>query len=284
MKIGIGLPNQVRDVRPAVIPEWAAKAESAGFSTLGTFGRFAYPGVNDTVALAAAAGATSRIGLLSHVLLGPTWPPRLLAKELAGIDGVSGGRLTLGIGLGGRPDDFVVEGLGPRGLGKRMDHDLAVYREIWRGEPVGGGSNPAVPAGTRDVPLLFGGISAPAYRRMAREGAGYIGGTLPAAMVAEAFDGAKAAWRDAGRSGSPWLVAVAYFALSEVDKGRAGVRDYYSFLGNDMANGAGAGVHGSPDTVKTAVTAFAEIGADELILAPTIDDVDEVTRLAEVVL
>jgi alkanesulfonate monooxygenase SsuD/methylene tetrahydromethanopterin reductase-like flavin-dependent oxidoreductase (luciferase family) len=93
--------------------------------------------VNDTVALAAAAGATSRIGLLSHVLLGPTWPPPLLAKELAGIDGVSGGRLMVGIGLGGRPDDFVVEGLGPRGLGKRMDHDLAVYREIWRGNRSG---------------------------------------------------------------------------------------------------------------------------------------------------
>jgi hypothetical protein len=57
MKIGIGLPNQVRDVRPTVIPEWASQAEKAGFSTLGTVGRFAYPGVMNTVALAAAAPA-----------------------------------------------------------------------------------------------------------------------------------------------------------------------------------------------------------------------------------
>src|ERR1700753_787478 len=113
MHIGIGLPNQVRDVRASVIPRWAAQAESAGFSTLGTVGRMAYPGVIDTVALAAAAGATSTIGLLTTALLGPIWPGTLLAKEIAGIDGVSGGRLRLGLGIGNagpRGDDFAVPG------------------------------------------------------------------------------------------------------------------------------------------------------------------------------
>jgi hypothetical protein len=57
MKISIGLPNQVRNVRASVIPTWAAQAEQAGFSTLFTVGRIAYPGVTDTVALAAVAGA-----------------------------------------------------------------------------------------------------------------------------------------------------------------------------------------------------------------------------------
>jgi alkanesulfonate monooxygenase SsuD/methylene tetrahydromethanopterin reductase-like flavin-dependent oxidoreductase (luciferase family) len=61
VRICIGLPNQVRHVNPTVIPRWAVQAEEAGFSTLGTVGRHAYPGIADTVALAAAAGATSRI-------------------------------------------------------------------------------------------------------------------------------------------------------------------------------------------------------------------------------
>src|SRR5689334_10054650 len=108
MKIGIGLPNQVRDVRPEILPAYAAKAEEAGFSTLATVGRIAYPGVMDTVALAAAAGATKSIGLISTIMLATVWPPTLLAKEVAGIDGVSGGRLTLGVGIGIREDDFVV--------------------------------------------------------------------------------------------------------------------------------------------------------------------------------
>jgi alkanesulfonate monooxygenase SsuD/methylene tetrahydromethanopterin reductase-like flavin-dependent oxidoreductase (luciferase family) len=284
MKIGIGLPNQVRDVRPTVLPEWAAKAETAGFSTLGTVGRFAYPGVSDTVALAAAAGATSTIGLLSHVLLAPVWPAQLLAKELAGIDGVSGHRLTIGIGIGGRPDDFVADGFGMGGRGKRMDHDLAVYREIWNGEPVGDGPNPAVPDGTREVPLLFGGFSPPALGRMAREGVGYVGGSMPAPMVAPSFDAARAAWTEAGRTGSPRIVAIGYFALGAEDEGRANVKDYYSFLGEEMSNGSAAGVSGSPEAVKEAVTAYADLGADEFILIATTDDVDEVTRLADVVL
>jgi alkanesulfonate monooxygenase SsuD/methylene tetrahydromethanopterin reductase-like flavin-dependent oxidoreductase (luciferase family) len=58
---------------------------------------------------------TSRIELISGILLGPTWPATLLAKELAGIDGVSNGRLTVGLAVGLRPDDFVAEGYGPAG-------------------------------------------------------------------------------------------------------------------------------------------------------------------------
>lgn len=280
MQIGIGLPNQVRDVRPAVIPEWASRAEKAGFSTLGTVGRIAYPGVMDTVALAAAAAATSTIGLLPTVLLGPVWPPVLLAKEAAGIDGVSGGRLTLGLGLGGRPDDFVVEGLGPRGLGKRLDRDLEVYRRVWQGERVGE-SNPAVPAGTRPVPLMFGGFAPAALDRMARWGEGYIGPSMPAAMVASAFESARAAWKNAGREGSPRLVAIAYFAFGDIERGRRNVRDYYRFMGEEMANRAAAGVLGGAAAVRGAVEAFAAIGADELIFHPMLDDIEEVARLAD---
>jgi hypothetical protein len=131
MRIGTGLPNQVRNVRPAVLPAWARQAENAGFTSLATIGRNAYPGISDTVALAAAAAVTSRIELVSGILLGPTWPATLLAKELAGIDGVSNGRLTVGLGVGLRPDDFVAEGYGAAGRGKRFDQDLARFREVW---------------------------------------------------------------------------------------------------------------------------------------------------------
>jgi alkanesulfonate monooxygenase SsuD/methylene tetrahydromethanopterin reductase-like flavin-dependent oxidoreductase (luciferase family) len=284
MKIGIGLPNQVRDMRPDVIPAWAAKAEDAGFSTLGTVGRIAYPGVMDTVALAAAAGATSRIGLISNVLLGTVWPPVLLAKEIAGIDGVSGGRLTLGIGIGGRPDDFVADGLGPKGLGKRIDADLEVYRDVWNGKPVGGGDNPAVPPGTRQVPLLFGAFAPKALARMAKWGEGYVAGSVPPEMVAGAFDQARAAWREAGREGEPRLVAIAYFALGEPETGRAKVHDYYSNLGEEGAGFIASGVRTTPEAVRDAVKAFGDLGADELIFNPATDELDDIARLADLVL
>jgi alkanesulfonate monooxygenase SsuD/methylene tetrahydromethanopterin reductase-like flavin-dependent oxidoreductase (luciferase family) len=284
MRIGIGIPNQVRDVNAAVIPEWSARAEKAGFATLGTIGRFAYPGVSDTVALAAAAGATRTIGLFSGVLLATVWPAELLAKELAGIDGISGGRLTAGVGIGGRPDDFVVDAMPMAGRGKRFDHDLEVYRDIWQGAPVGGGPNPGVPAGTRQVPLLFGGTAPAAMARMAKWGQGYVGGSMPPAMIAEPFEAARVAWREAGREGAPRLVAVAYFAFADGDKGRANVYDYYSFLGDQTATFVASAASVGADAIKATIAAFAEIGTDELLFNPTLTDFDEIAKLADVAL
>ncbi|MDT8913353.1 LLM class flavin-dependent oxidoreductase [Amycolatopsis sp. PS_44_ISF1] len=283
MKIGIGLPNQVRDMAPRVLPGWARRAEAAGFSTLATVGRTAYPGVLDTVALAAAAGATERIGLLSGVLLGPVWPPVLLAKELAGIDGVSGNRLTIGLGIGAREDDFVVDGRGPRGLGQRIDADLETYREVWDGEPVGGGTNPAVPPGTRRVPLLLGGSAPASYARMAKWGEGYVGGSVPPELVAPSFDQARAAWAEAGREGSPRLVALAYFALGDPEQGRGKVHDYYSNFGA-LADLIAGGVRTTPGELRQAVSDFAALGADELIFNPGTDNPADIEALAEVVL
>ncbi|MTD59015.1 LLM class flavin-dependent oxidoreductase [Amycolatopsis pithecellobii] len=281
MQIGIGLPNQVRNVDPTVIPRWAGKSEQAGFSTLGTLGRNAYPGVADTVTLAAAAGATSRIGLTPAVLLAPTWPATLLAKEVAGIDGVSGGRLTLALGVGGRPDDFVAPEYGMKGRGARFDRDLRTFHDVWAGEPVGGGSNPAVPHGTRQVPILMGGGVPATMQRMARWGIGYIGGAGPAAMLAPVFEQARAAWTEAGREGSPRLVAIAYFTLGDPDSGRANILDFYA--GSDFAELSVQAASFSPDAIKTIVAQWEEVGADELILFPWTPDLAEIDRLAEVV-
>jgi alkanesulfonate monooxygenase SsuD/methylene tetrahydromethanopterin reductase-like flavin-dependent oxidoreductase (luciferase family) len=283
MKIGIGLPNQVRNVNASVIPAWAAQAEQAGFSTLATIGRIAYPGVMDTVALAAAAGATSTIGLMSSVVLGPVWPATLLAKEIASIDGVSGGRLTLGISVAIREDDFVVEGLSPRGRGRRFDQDLETYRKVWRGDPVGGGGNSAVPEGTRQVPMLFGAASPAAFARMARWGEGYIGPSVAPAMVGWAFDGARQAWQDAGREGSPRLVGSIYFSLGDPEKGRSDIYEYYSVL-PDFLGMVMEGIATTPDEVRQAVRAYEDMGVDEVILAAGTDDLKEIARLADIVL
>lgn len=283
VKIGIGLPNQVRGVDPTVIPEWARRAEQAGFSALGTVGRIAYPGVMDTVALAAAAGATERIGLVSSVLLGPVWPAALLAKEAAGIDGVSGNRLTLGLGVGSRPDDFVAEGYGSTGLGKRMDAGLETFRSVWRGDPVGGGENAAVPAGTREIPMLFGGFAPAALARMAKWGEGYIGGTMPVPVVAGSLDAARAAWTEHGRSGQPRTVVLAYFAMGDPERGRDNVFDYYSGMG-DMASTIASGVRSTPDELRQAVKDFDGIGVDELIFTTATDNLDDVAALADAVL
>lgn len=284
MKIGIGIPNQVRNVRAPVIPEWARRAEELGFSTVGTSGRLAYPGVMDTVALAAAAGATTSIGLMSTVLLSPVWPAELFAKEAAGIDEVSGGRLTLGVGIGARQDDYLVEGFGPRSTGKRLDRDIEVYKGVWRGESPAGCDHPLVTGHAREIPLLFGGRVQATFDRVARFGDGYVTAALPPAMVAPTLEGVLSTWKDSDREGDPYLVAVAYFALADADTGRDNVRDYYTSIGAETADFLASNVSTSADAVRETVRAFADLGVDELILDPATDDLDEVTRLAEAVL
>ena len=283
MKIGTGMPNQVPSMPSDTIPAWAHLAEESGFASLTTVGRQAYPGLPDTIALAGAAAVTHRIELISGVLLAATWPAPLLARELAGIDGMSGGRPTFGLAAGQRPDDFIAEGYGSRGRGARLDRDLETYREIWRGAPVGGGPNPAVPRGTRQIPMLFGGHAPAAMNRMARWGEGYIGGAVPTPMVAPSFDAARDAWRRAGRQGPPRLLALAYFALGDSDKGRRNVYEYYSLAGGEFAGIVAGAVCDSPATVRERISSLADIGVDEISFITGTDDLDEVKRLADIV-
>jgi alkanesulfonate monooxygenase SsuD/methylene tetrahydromethanopterin reductase-like flavin-dependent oxidoreductase (luciferase family) len=139
------------------------------------------------------------------------------------------------------------------------------------------------PAGTREVPLLFGGFAPAAFERMARWGQGYVGASLPAAAVARSFEQARGAWAKAGREGSPRLVAIAYFALIEADRARGNIWDYYSSV-PEMADAEALGVLVSTAAIKEAIRAFEDIRADELILNPALDDIHEVVRLAEAAL
>jgi alkanesulfonate monooxygenase SsuD/methylene tetrahydromethanopterin reductase-like flavin-dependent oxidoreductase (luciferase family) len=196
---------------------------------------------------------------------------------------MSCGRLTVGFGVGNRPDDFVADGYGMAGRGSRFDRDLETFHATWQGESVGGGPNPAVPAGTRQIPMLFGGFSPAAMNRMTRWGEGYIGASMPAPMIAPTFDAAREAWQQAGRDGSPWLVALLYYALREPDEGKRNVYDYYSVSGDEIASTVAGGVCDSAATIEAAISSFADIGADELIFNPGTDNPDEVARLAEIV-
>src|ERR1700710_1419578 len=116
MQIGIGLPNTLNIAGP-VVTDWARRAEQRGFSTLATIDRIVYPTYDSLTILAVAAGATERIGLFPDILLAPLYNPIWLAKATASLHAMSGERLTLGLGGGGRPGDLrpVARGLPRRG-------------------------------------------------------------------------------------------------------------------------------------------------------------------------
>src|SRR5262245_41983696 len=141
MDIAIGLPNTL-DITGTAIADWARRAEERGFSSLATIDRIVYPSFDSLTSLAVAAGATSRIGLFTNILLTPLYPPAWLAKATASLDSMSGGRLTLGLGVGGRPDDFAVMGVPVDRRGRLMDEALDVLHRAWAGESIAGGEVP----------------------------------------------------------------------------------------------------------------------------------------------
>lgn len=290
MKIGIGLPNPVNGFQQYPgrrLVEWAARAEERGFAGLATIDRLAYPNYDSLTSLAAAAGATSRIGLLSNILLGPVYPTPLLAKAAATLDQVSGGRFTLGIAPGSRPDDYSALGVDFAARGKAFDAQLAGLHAQWRGEPVAAGGpavSPAPVSGAR-VPVLIGGSSGPAIRRAVTWAEGFtIGGASPA-QAAQVVEQVRAAWTEGDRSGEPRIAALAYYSLgAEAEQPSRGyLEHYYANLGEYAAMIADGALR-SEDAVRGAVETFAEVGITELYLDPTTSALDQVDRLADVVL
>jgi alkanesulfonate monooxygenase SsuD/methylene tetrahydromethanopterin reductase-like flavin-dependent oxidoreductase (luciferase family) len=286
MKIGVGLPNPVPGTPGSAILEWARRAEQRGFHGLATIDRIAYPNYDTLATLAAAAAVTSRIGLVSNILLTPLYPPPLLAKSAASIDQLSGGRLTLGLGVGGRADDFAVLGRDIHQRGRDMDESLDLLHRAWKGELFGDGQ-PICPAPTNGerVPILIGGASGAAIRRTVEWGAGWTVGGVGPDQAAPVVQRVRAAWQEAGRRGEPRLAALAYFSLGDeaAAPSRAYLRDYYGFLGpygDQIAEGALR----TPEAIRGAVSAFADIGCTELYLDATVSSPDQVDRLADIVL
>ena len=178
MDIGIGLPNTVPGTEGRTLLDWARNAEEAGFSTLGTIGRLVYPNYEELIALSAAAAVTSRIRLTTSVLLAPLYAnTALFAKQAASLDRLSGGRLVLGLGLGGRDDDYTASALPTTGKGRRFDQQLTEMKRIWAGESYGYagaiGPEPVRPGGPE---LIIGGAAEASFRRVALLGDGWFMG------------------------------------------------------------------------------------------------------------
>ncbi|MEU1628535.1 LLM class flavin-dependent oxidoreductase [Streptomyces sp. NPDC020096] len=279
MDIGIGLPA-LRPDPDLSITAWARRAEERGFSTLATIDRVVYDNYESLTALAVAAGATSRIRLTTAILLAPLRSNHaLFAKSAATLDRLSGGRLVLGLAPGFREDDFRASGVDYQHRGKLFDALLERATRQWQDPGEGIGPHPATPGGP---PLLFGGFTKPALRRMAVHGAGWIGGAQGVANFHAFLPQVRQAWQDAGRTGAPRLMATANFALGP-DAGqrlRARLLDYYASAGSYAQQSVEASLT-TPEQVAREVAAYAEAGCDELILFPNGGGLEQVDLLAD---
>ena len=285
MKIGIGLPATIPGARPEGVLDWARKADAGPFSSLGIIDRLVYPNYEPLITLAAAAGVTKRVRLMTTILVAPLRNAGVLAKQAATLDAISGGRLTLGVAVGPREDDYIAAPASFKGRGARFDEQLALMKRIWSGGPVGDGVGPMGPPPSQPggPELLIWASSPTAIRRVGRWADGLLTPGTPDS-IRQAYGVAEESWSAAQRSGAPRLVGAAYYALgpNARDRGADYLLDYYAFMG-PAANYMAQSILMTPEAVKDAIKGFSEIGMDEFILWPTVSDLDQVDRLEEVV-
>jgi alkanesulfonate monooxygenase SsuD/methylene tetrahydromethanopterin reductase-like flavin-dependent oxidoreductase (luciferase family) len=278
MKIGVGLPTTTAGVSGDLLIEWAKRADAGPFSSLGVLDRIAYQNYEPFTALSAAAAVTTRIRLATMIVIAPLRNTVVLAKQAASLDALSSGRLTLGLAVGARGEDYEVAKVEPRGRGRRFAEQLEAIRDIWEEGQVG-----PKPSGNGPQ-LLVGGSSGEALARMARYGDGYMHGGGPPRAFAGAVTRARAAWTDLGRPGQPVIWGMGYFALGDgtAEKGAEYLRHYYAFTGA-FAEKIAAGNLTSPGGIADFIRGYEDAGCDELVLFPTVSSLDQVERLAEVI-
>jgi alkanesulfonate monooxygenase SsuD/methylene tetrahydromethanopterin reductase-like flavin-dependent oxidoreductase (luciferase family) len=278
MNIGVGLPTSTPGISAELLFEWAKRADAGPFSSLGVVDRVAYQNYEPFTALGAAAAVTRRVRLATMVAIAPLRNTAILAKQAASLDALSGGRLTLGLAVGARGEDYQVSGIETRGRGRRFGEQLEAIRDVWEQGKIG--PTPTAP-GPR---LLVGGSSGEALARMARYADGSMHGGGPPRAFAGAAARALTAWSDLGRPGRPVLWGMGYFALGDgsVDAGAEYLRHYYAFTG-PFAEKIAAGNLTSAGAIADFIRGYEDAGCDELVLFPTVSHLEQIERLGEVI-
>ncbi|QBD76008.1 LLM class flavin-dependent oxidoreductase [Ktedonosporobacter rubrisoli] len=259
----------------------ARRAEAGPFSSLSVFDRLVYENYEPLATLAAVAGATQRIRLLTSVLLMPLRNPVLVAKMGASIDALSNGRLSLGVGIGDRAEDFQAVGVPSQQRARIFEEQLSLIKRVWSGQQLDehmGAMGPPV-VSPNGPEILIGGYSHKAVRRVGKWGDGYIAGISSPAEALDLYREAEASWKAAGRAGKPRFVGAFCFALGPKALERADryLKDYFG------EEGLGLPIPATPKEVRHTLETYFEVGMDEVLLWPCIPDLDQVDRAAAVV-
>jgi alkanesulfonate monooxygenase SsuD/methylene tetrahydromethanopterin reductase-like flavin-dependent oxidoreductase (luciferase family) len=272
---------------PPSLLSWARRADAGPFSCIALLDRLVYPNPEPLVTLAALAGVTSRVRLQTEVLLGPLRATALLAKQAATLDLMSGGRFSLGIGVGGgRPDDHRAAGIDIGTRGRRFDEQLATLRRVWSGGPYADDVGPIGPAPCREggPEVLIGAFAPAALERVARWGDGYICPAQQPRVVEQLFGSVEKAWASAGRTGRPRLIAQAYVALGPEETTTRALETVESYFRFPEGPGQMPGsLLTTPEEIRSAMARSKDLGADEIVLYCWVDDPEQVDRLADVV-
>lgn len=287
------MPVMEADLDAKTLETWARVIDEGPFSSLCWGERIAFDNPHSLTLLGALAAWTDRVRLVTTVVVPQLHDPVMLAKALATGDMLCGGRLTVGLGVGGREEDYRAVGADPAGQTMRgMADRVAVMRRVWAGEKV---TESVLPVGPTPVqsggPSLLVGTIGPKTVRSAAQWADGLAGTtldLDVERQNELFDVARAAWAEAGKP-APHLATSFWFAIGEGEQPREQVhrhlRRYMNWIPGDIVDAMAptTGWAGTEQELLDVLHRFEDVGTDEIHLIPTSSDVEQLRRAADVV-
>jgi alkanesulfonate monooxygenase SsuD/methylene tetrahydromethanopterin reductase-like flavin-dependent oxidoreductase (luciferase family) len=272
------------------LERWARAVDEGPFSSLCFGERMAFDNPDALVLLGACAAWTSRVRLVNTVIVPQLHDPVRLAKSLATGDRLSGGRLTVGLGVGGREEDYRAVSASPKsqtmaGMASRVE----VMKRVWAGEKVTEAMRPVGPPPLQPGgPELLVGTMGPKTIRSASVWAdGLAGVTLDLSVdaVAGLFSLARDAWAEAGRP-APRLTTSFWFALdsgdgSARDQVHRHLRHYMNWIPAEFVDAMAptTGFAGTEAELRDLLRRFEDIGCDEVQLIPTGSDPAQVERV-----
>lgn len=286
------LPVMEPNLDAATLKAWARAVDDGPFSSLCWGERIAFDNPDSLTLLGALSAWTDRVRLVTTVIVPQLHDPVMLAKALATGDMLSRGRLTVGVGVGGRQEDYDAVGADlstqtMRGMAERV----AVMRRVWAGKKI---TESVLPVGPPSVqsggPLLLVGTIGPKTVRSAATWADGMAGTtldLDVTKQNELFDVARAAWSEAGRP-KPHLATSFWFAIGDGDEPRAQVhrhlRRYMNWIPAEFVDAMAptTGWAGSDDDLIDVLRGFEAVGTDEVHLIPTSSNINQLRRVADV--
>ena len=287
------MPVMEPDLDASVLRRWAQAIDSGPFSSLCWGERIAFGNPEALTLLGALAAWTQRVPLITTVVVPQLHDPVLLAKSLATGDMLCGGRLTVGVGVGGRHEDYLAVGADPSTQTMReMAQRVEIMKRVWEREKI---TESVVPVGPPTVHqggprLLVGTIGPKTLRSAARWADGLAGITLDldVAKQDELFEVGRTAWAQAGKP-TPHLATSFWFALGDPADSRAQIhrhlRHYMNWIPGEFVDAMAphTGFAGTEDELADVLGQFAAIGTSEIHLIPTSTDLDQLRRVADVV-
>ena len=290
IRFGLSLGGYADDVpgRDALV-ELARKAEAVGFDSIqvGDHIQWHAPILEATVLMATFAVVTERLRIASSVIILPLRDPVLLAKTVASLDVLSGGRIIFGVGVGGdNPLEYAAMRIPLSERGSRANESLEIIKGLWANERFSyAGRHFAI----RDVaiaprpvqssiPIWVGGGSEAALRRAARYGDGWIGAFASPRKFGRLSADLRRFLHEEGRKAEGFTFGMYLFANVDDDAARARetavryVERVYRLDGARIVERFG--VVGPVEACAGRALAYAEAGADYIVLGPVSDHRD----------